>query len=124
MKRLIATACCIAYFAPLSAMAETTGTLFRECMDFPRKQLEFKYCLGYMAGVHDIMNIKRDNLGCGKTNLPSVENSTLVQQFIAWAKKHPDRWDEPGYMGIIATIDANYPCPNEGYDYELEDPSR
>ncbi len=124
MKKSMIISAALLLMWPALASAETTGVLFRQCMDFPRKKNEFYYCLGYMAGVHDIMNIKRDNLQCGPTELPNVSNNELVEQFLDWARQNPERWDEPAYLGMIATIDTFYPCPREGYDYKLEDPGR
>lgn len=105
-----------------AAMAETTGNLYEQCLNFPRKQYLYKYCLGYMAGVHDIINIKREILKCGPTDLPSLSNATLTEKFVSWARKNPSEWERPAFDGMIKMIDENYPCPNPDYDYSRENP--
>ena len=124
MSRILFLSLMIVSLFPVQSLADTTGILYKQCLDLPRKKHAYYYCVGYMAGVHDIIQIKRQNLDCGETKLAQISNETLIAQFMEWARQHSERWDEPAYKGMVSMIDVYYPCPNEGYDYELEDPSR
>lgn len=108
----------IAAIFPMHAQADGTGTLYKHCRDFPRKELQRAYCEGYVNGARDVVIIKRALIGCiekpDAERLATAHPDTIIEQFLAWAKKHPDTWDEAAYTSIISVVDEAYPCSTGG----------
>lgn len=89
------------------------GDLLRFCKEekgSPHKLV----CLGYISGVGDAMQViavealsdqTRDFAICG-----IARYNAMVQAFVNWAEKHPERWEEPRRLGVMAALKELWPC--------------
>ena len=94
-----------------SAQADTTKRLFEYCLDLPRKSIEHAYCDGYIAGVRDIVIVKRQALGCSTDALSATSAEQLTEDFLIWARQHTERWNEPAYESMLSMLERQFPCP-------------
>jgi hypothetical protein len=64
-------------------------------------------CAGYVVGVIGLRPLsKPEGVKCpDKLNLDEV-----VDAFLHWSDKHPERWQEPGFKGVRAAMDEKFPC--------------
>ena len=111
---------------PFHAAAEdNVEKLLRECSagsaDSPL--FEWFHCIGYITGIGDMMGLnglliaKYDE---GVINLnhlafcpgkPAPTYGATLQVFKNWAQRHPERWGDKAFVGVIAALREAWPCP-------------
>lgn len=87
------------------------GDLYRFCKaenDAPERLL----CLGYISGMGDTMQVMallpadiKDFAMCGEASYKA-----MVQAFVNWAEKHPERWEDPRGSGVMSALKELWPC--------------
>lgn len=102
--------------------------LYNDCKS-PRGSFENTLCIGYVVGVGQQMfyagetfrglrkNEPKDNgraiatlfllSACSQS---SVSNGAMVQAFVNWAARHPERWTDKRQIGVWEAIQNTWPC--------------
>jgi hypothetical protein len=75
------------------------------------------YCAGYIDGVGNAMTAAETitagkNLNLGWCAEPGVTTEQAVQVFKNWHDKHPEFWNKPKELGVIAALQESWPCKN------------
>jgi hypothetical protein len=78
--------------------------LYRWCKE-PRSSPNHLYCLGYLGGVGDTLWMT----GVCGGDFPSRD--AMVQAFVNWAEKHPEKWGIHAGEGAILTFGEAWACP-------------
>lgn len=100
---------------------ESIQTLLQECnnQDDVSDQL---HCVGYVGGVSDMMNVNGlliTQYHEGSANLvkfaicpgkPTPTYGVKLQVFKNWGQRHPERWGEQDFVGVIAALREAWPC--------------
>jgi hypothetical protein len=102
--------------------------LYNDCRA-PMGSFENSICLGFVSGigrhmfnVGDSFKKLRENdpknegrvtailfplSACSKSR---VSNGAMVQAFVNWAGRHPERWSDERYAGVWEAIRETWPC--------------
>jgi hypothetical protein len=96
--------------------------LLTDCKE-PQNSWAGGFCLGYVAGVaHQVIwrsstitemkNIDDANYIAVTSACPKevFSNGALVQVFVNWAIKHPERWSVPAETGVMDAIAGFWRC--------------
>jgi hypothetical protein len=79
---------------------------------------DFGQCMQYIVGVSDVMrligNLEASDTGMvrgavGRCGTAKNYND-LVQAFVLWSDKRPDRWSEPRRYGVLEALKEKWPC--------------
>jgi len=97
-------------------VAKTTQNLINLCTASPQDphyQQAIHFCQGYLVGaVHfhlsETANKPQYQLFCFPEPRPSRNES--IDQFIAWAKQHPEYMNEPPVDTEFRFLTENWPC--------------
>ena len=89
------------------------GDLLHSCKEgvgSPQKLI----CLGYISGIGDTMQVVAVDALLEQTKplamCGNARYSAMVQAFVNWAEKHPERWEEPRRLGVITALKELWPC--------------
>jgi|CXWL01.1.fsa_nt_gi hypothetical protein len=71
------------------------------------------HCIGYISAVWDVLTVaSADDIQvdrafavCGR-----VKYGAMVQAFVNWAEKHPERWEKPRSLGVALALGGLWPC--------------
>ena len=95
-----------------NSVADTVQGLLEQCTGQPVQKI---FCLGYIGGVAQarlLMLMKEgktptfeDLSRCG-----NAANGAQLQNFINWARKHPEKWSAPEIYGVWQAIVETWPC--------------
>lgn len=99
---------------PPRANLTTIHGLYQACLD----QYLSLYCTGYVAGVGDSMHAStavletkhESQLNTDWCAPASTTNAQLVQAFKNWHDQHPESWQGAAVAGVIAALQATWPC--------------
>jgi hypothetical protein len=108
-------------FAYPAGAATTDDALTVQSLYFNCKSAEgsprWALCYAYIAGVGNALQFIgyaqaehpdpnfRELAICGK-----ITNAALVQAFMNWAEKHPQRWPDHQLAGIVTALTETWPC--------------
>jgi hypothetical protein len=102
--------CCVA----AQAEERDVQSLYKLCKD--RDSPTYGLCTGYISGIADML------LFLHAYNREHPENAnpfqlcdtpyygTMVQAFVNWAEKNPQKWSDPRYAGVMKAIFETWPC--------------
>jgi hypothetical protein len=70
------------------------------------------YCIGYVAGIGDAMRLNGQSGLLDQMSICGEEGTygAMVQAFMNWAQKHPERWGEHSSVGVITALRESWPC--------------
>lgn len=109
-------------FTASSALAETRNVqdLHRQCTKAVATAEQI-FCVAFISGVAEQMiangqvldQVKNDDdrvlmlflSACTKASF-----GAMIQAFIKWAENHPDKWDTPRQLGVMAALRETWPC--------------
>ena len=73
-------------------------------------------CSGYVGGIGEMMHALGTQIPddpklrifgiCG-----TMSHGAMVQAFVNWADKHPERWADVGVLGVMSALIETWPCP-------------
>jgi len=96
-----------------NAKSNNVEELYRKCKS---DGIEKTYCAGFLTGaamrMYEGAAKKMDNpadrefLLCGE----DVTGGVIIQAFINWAEKHPEKWGEEMRVGVNAALHEMWPC--------------
>lgn len=109
-------------FAFAQPVKEDTQSLYDKCRQ-PSPSVNLAYCIGFLSGAAQQMfwlgahldDAKNDDdrtlmsffSACPKA---TVSNAAMLQAFINWAQKHPEKWDAEKQLGVMEAIRTTWPC--------------
>ena len=106
---------CAAVAIPAKA-EENTQQLLQKCTAAPGAGDRW-YCYGRVTAVFEMMGIvgiaakQLDSMRPWQVCVdPTPSNGAVVQVFVNWANKHPEKWDLPDVVGIVAAMRGTWPC--------------
>jgi Rap1a immunity proteins len=120
MKPLLALAMFLfAQWGMGSARAEseqfTIQYLYEKCTS--NLTADLGYCAGYISGVAGSMQmaasalkLQEVHLNLGWCSATTVSAGQMIQAFKNWHDKNPKLWGENQTLGVIGTIQENWPC--------------
>ena len=79
----------------------------------PEKSISQVFCLGYMAGVNEMMTILMGNeLGSGLYCPPAsgLSNDQARRIVVRWIKDHPEQMQESARMTALFALLKTFPC--------------
>jgi hypothetical protein len=107
-----------------SAFADGTNinvqTLLSDCTG-SQSSFEYTLCVGYVGGVSDQMTLNGLMVINGDDRSRFVKAFSMcpqphptwgaeIQAFVNWAQKHPEQWQQPGLLGVLAANRTLWPC--------------
>jgi hypothetical protein len=115
MKRLLLIAALAV--APVAAAAEGTPRndvqeLYGYCKETGGSQ-RLTYCLGYIAGIGQLMRQMGHNQEMHQYGLCSdqgISTGAMVQAFRNWAEQNPRSWNVDAVLGVGAALATAWPC--------------
>ena len=115
VRNLMATALSIASSTSLAEESPMTVQWLLDQCAVPQKQL---LCMGYISGVASVMalnstaraslNDRIKDFSLCSASQPT--NSALMQAFINWAHRHPERSSIPSQAGVAIALSEVWPC--------------
>jgi hypothetical protein len=127
----------LAFFSPISSAARDAATevqdLYRLCLS-PSWEFEDATCKAFVSGVAEQMNFSgrtatlprkrggpaderdRELLSTLSACIPTdASPAKMVEAFIDWAEKHPERWTAPRQTGVMQALNQTWPCKLHAY---------
>ena len=77
---------------------------FRRLCKMAPQSLEGAACFWYIGGAAD--QLQGERLLCAG----SATYSAMVQAFLNWTDKNPDKWDISRRVGVMAALVTTWPC--------------
>lgn len=86
------------------------------------------YCLGYIYGVGQLMSVNGDEIQrhppsdartrlyltgfglCTGLSVPSPSAAAMIQAFLNWAARHPEKWADHTLSGVETALVETWPC--------------
>jgi hypothetical protein len=122
----------LAFFSPFSSAARDAATevqdLYRLCLS-PSWEFEDATCKAFVSGIAEQMTFNgrtatlprksggpadgrdREWLSTLSACIPTdTSPATMVEAFIDWAEKHPERWTAPRQTGVMQALNQTWPC--------------
>jgi hypothetical protein len=100
--------------------SETVQSLHRHCSR-EHDVFDIAFCIGFDSGVAGVMfwngqpghGRYQHAFGCRRRPCSGakITQGAMVQAFMNWAAKHPENWDLPAPIGVIAAMRHTWPCP-------------
>ena len=100
----------------------TTQRLYEQCKD-PSRSTEETYCLGYLAGVSDMLSLlaqaAQDTTVAPEARAvlkpmgfcaDSFTGAQIRQVFLNWAAKNPTKWQEARNVSVMIALEEAWPC--------------
>src|SRR5262252_1046129 len=113
---IVAAQCLCVGPAGAAVNFQTVHGLYRICSN--PSHVQQSYCFGFVAGVAAAMHASTALLeGRGihaKLNWCATDSPTheeKVQAFKNWHNRHPELWQDAPEFGVIAALQATWPCP-------------
>jgi hypothetical protein len=66
--------------------------------------------LGYRTAPADVRVYLQKTSLCTGTDNYVPPTGAMVQAFINWAQKHPEKWDYAGVVGVSFALSETWPC--------------
>jgi hypothetical protein len=107
--------CFIGSASAADTSREDVQRLYEMC-NGPRSGPEASFCLGYVAGVHDLMAMNGNSFDkvtrteFGMCDHGKATYGAAVQAFKNWAEKHPKNWADDMLSGVVIALGATWPC--------------
>src|SRR5690349_21866760 len=83
----------------------SANTFYDRCSTFPVDSTRQLYCLGYVAGTSDALNLVR--AVCTPENIHTSQTMDIIVNYL---RVHPERWDMPATLMAGAALREAFPC--------------
>lgn len=118
----ICTVLFLIFFAPAFSQSRS-GTVqepLDDCEDFTENRGGGGafYCLGMVAGAHEVLRLNCNSVEYESNPTPSLRSGPIptigagAQAFVNWARDHPQNWSTPQVWGMTMALTEAFPCPH------------
>jgi hypothetical protein len=97
--------------------ARTVQQLYDDCKQEGSGAGTAFFCLGYIGGVADTMNLLEVKPKDGAARNPNAmcaggryTYGATRQAFMNWAPKHPELWTKYMLVGVVLALQETWPC--------------